>query len=124
MFAPDLTPPPVKEVFDTFAAYEAETAVTDNGTGNIQPDVFYALALNEEAGEVAGKVKKIHGYFGGEYDKERHDMVVKEMGDVLWYLARLAKTLGTDLTTVATANILKLRDRKTRGTIAGSGDNR
>jgi NTP pyrophosphatase (non-canonical NTP hydrolase) len=111
-------------MIDTFAMYEKQTAVTDADSGRVPADVFYALALNEEAGELAGKVKKVHGYFHGEWDKERRDMAIKEMGDVMWYLARMAASLGTNLSEVATANIIKLKDRARRGVIAGEGDRR
>jgi NTP pyrophosphatase (non-canonical NTP hydrolase) len=50
--------------------------------------------------------------------------IVKELGDVLWYLAAMADELGTTLNHVAEVNLEKLRDRKERGVIKSSGDNR
>lgn len=50
--------------------------------------------------------------------------IVKEMGDVLWYLASLADDLGVTLDNVAKTNIKKLADRAARGVIKGEGDNR
>jgi NTP pyrophosphatase (non-canonical NTP hydrolase) len=47
-----------------------------------------------------------------------------EIGDVLWYVARLADELGIDLEEIATYNMNKLLDRLNRGVIQGSGDNR
>lgn len=46
------------------------------------------------------------------------------MGDVLWYMARLAEELDTDLGLVAQHNIDKLADRKLRSSLNGSGDHR
>lgn len=91
----------------------------------ISPVVYPALALNEEAGEVAGKVKKQWRDKGGDfYELEFKLDVMKEMGDVLWYLAELADELGVNLEAVAAMNLEKLEDRKVRGTLHGSGDNR
>jgi NTP pyrophosphatase (non-canonical NTP hydrolase) len=47
-----------------------------------------------------------------------------EIGDVLWYSARLADELGLSLSQIAEDNMEKLLDRKARGVIGGSGDNR
>ena len=92
------------------------------------PDKFTitypALGLASEAGEVCGKIKKVirdHkdlGFAGLPED------VKKELGDVLWYLAVLAYNLGLSLEEVALANLEKLRDRKERDAIKGSGDDR
>ena len=49
---------------------------------------------------------------------------VKELGDVLWFVAECCTVLRVDMDTVAELNIKKLADRKARGVIHGSGDNR
>ena len=77
------------------------------------------LGLAGEAGEVAEKVKKL--YRDSQFSKED---VIKELGDVLFYVTALANHLGSDLQSVANANIKKLHDRKDRNKIKGSGDNR
>ena len=46
------------------------------------------------------------------------------MGDVLWYVANLAKELGISMDEVAQKNIEKLQSRQQRGELHGSGDNR
>ena len=48
----------------------------------------------------------------------------EELGDVLWYLAVLSQDLGQSLDRTAEMNLEKLSERKKRGTLAGSGDNR
>ena len=65
------------------------------------------LGLVGEAGEVAEAVKKHVGH-GHALDV---DAVKKELGDVLWYVAGIATTLGLDLSEVASANIDKLKKR-------------
>lgn len=87
--------------------------------------VTYGLA--EEAGEVAGKMKKAirdEGFDGTNMTDERRGMLVKEIGDVMWYCALLADYLNLPLSEVAKINIDKLQDRKARGVLGGSGDNR
>lgn len=92
--------------------------------------VYPALGCAEEAGEIAGKVKKLWrnlGIFSGKDARitaEQRDAIVKEMGDNLWYLAALANELGVDLKDVAKQNIIKLLDRKERGVIKSEGDTR
>ncbi len=77
------------------------------------------LGLAGEAGEVAEKVKKLMR--DSQFSKEE---VVKELGDVLFYVTALANHIGSNLQTVANTNIKKLHDRKDRNKIKGSGDNR
>jgi NTP pyrophosphatase (non-canonical NTP hydrolase) len=57
------------------------------------------------------------------YALERTE-IAKEVGDVLWYVAALARDLGVDMDTMAQMNLEKLRDRAKRDMIGGSGDNR
>ena len=82
------------------------------------------LGLVGEAGELANKYKKVLRDDGGILHPEKRKDMIKELGDVLWYVAALARDLGADLDDVARENIEKLRDRQARGVIGGSGDNR
>ena len=78
------------------------------------------LGLVGEAGELAEKLKKsIRDY--SSFDKEGS---LKELGDVLFYVAALANFYGGSLQTIAEMNIKKLDDRQLRGVLQGSGDNR
>lgn len=83
---------------------------------------YLALGVASEAGEVAGKVKKIIRD-GGSMDEKRED-IMSEIGDVLWYVAQIGAIIGFSLEEVAKKNIEKLFDRKERNAISGSGDNR
>lgn len=66
-----------------------------------------ALGLTGEAGEVADYIKKVVGH-NHPLDK---DTLVKELGDVLWYVAELCSTIGVDMGDVASANVKKLKKR-------------
>ena len=86
---------------------------------------YLALGMTSEAGEVAGKVKKL--IRDGE-DVEGFEMkklaISSEIGDVLWYCAMMAKEVGVPLASIMQENLDKLHSRKERGTLSGSGDNR
>ncbi len=80
---------------------------------------YLALGLNGEAGEVAEKIKK-----SIRDDKELGEELQQEIGDCLWYMARLLDELGYGFSDTAEANLDKLLDRKQRDKISGSGDDR
>ena len=80
---------------------------------------YLALGLTSEAGEVAGKVKKL--IRDGKGDKKA---IASEIGDVLWYCAMLAKETKVSLNDIMKDNLKKLYSSKERGTLQGSGDNR
>ena len=83
---------------------------------------YLTLKLAAEAGE-AGQVVAKH--IRGDYDfNEVPEKLLKEMGDVLWYLADLCTMLGVPMDALAESNLAKLSDRATRGLIRGSGDER
>lgn len=83
---------------------------------------YPALGLASEAGEVAGKVKKVLRDHAGDFDQDQIAAIKDELGDVLWYVATLAADLGLPLDDIASHNIDKLRSRQARGTIQGDGD--
>jgi NTP pyrophosphatase (non-canonical NTP hydrolase) len=102
--------------------------------------VYYALGLAGEAGECADKLKK-HFRDDGEAHSggyvptwssahpeliggERREAFKKELGDVLWYVARFAHHLGFTLDDVARGNIEKLASRMDRDLLGGDGDDR
>ena len=86
--------------------------------------VYPALGLAGESGEVSDKIKKIFRDKGGEFDDKAIESIAAELGDVLWYLATICDVLNIELGSVAQGNIDKLRSRKLRGALYGSGDDR
>ena len=82
------------------------------------------LGLVGEAGETADKIKKILRDKNGEVSDEDRDLVVKELGDTLWYIAAISRYLGVDLSEVAQGNIEKLESRYQRNKLHGEGDKR
>ena len=78
------------------------------------------LGLVGEAGEVAEKVKKLIR----DKSKFTKQDVVKELGDVVFYVTAIANYYGSDLSEVIEENVIKLDGREARGTLKGSGDNR
>lgn len=85
---------------------------------------YLVLGLTSEAGEVAGKYKKIIRDNDGIITDELMLALADEVGDVLWYCSELATALNTNLGAIANRNVEKLQSRKARGVIGGSGDNR
>lgn len=88
---------------------------------------YCALGLNGEAGEVAEKIKKLYrddGFRGVDISPERTGAIVKEMGDVAWYLAALATSIGVPLSRVLQANLDKLDKRLRENKLGGDGDDR
>lgn len=96
------------------------TAIYPND-GNIS---YLALAICGEAGELADKVKKVLRDKQGQFYMPDLTAIAMELGDVLWYVANLAKVLGYDLSDIATLNLEKINGRVERGTLHGTGDNR
>lgn len=73
-------------------------------------------ALNDE---------KPHGQLTfNDLTPQRREALIKELGDVLWYVAALARELEVSLSDVALMNLTKLSSRSQRGTLQGSGDER
>lgn len=86
--------------------------------------IYPTLGLANEAGEVAGKIKKIFRDKGGIIGEAEQEALKSELGDVLWYLSQVCTELDIALDEVAETNITKLLDRQARGKIQGDGDNR
>lgn len=103
--------------------------------------MYTALGL-AEAGEIQNKVKKMFRDDGviefvdtpfrdGDnlvrfktITPERRAAIIKEMGGNLWYLAALAREIGTTLSEVAFHNLDELCGRTERDTLNGDGDDR
>jgi NTP pyrophosphatase (non-canonical NTP hydrolase) len=91
-----------------FVEYQWRSARTANHTLDPEKRAMIAgLGLNGESGEVAELLKKALGH-GHPYDEEK---MIKELGDVLWYVAELCTIHGLRMDRVAQRNIEKLEAR-------------
>jgi NTP pyrophosphatase (non-canonical NTP hydrolase) len=107
-----------------FNEYQSKSRKTATYPAIGHPVIYPALGLVNEAGEVAGKIKKIFRDQDGEISEGSRAALKAELGDVLWYIAQVATELGLSLDEIAEYNIAKLYDRLERGKIRGEGDNR
>lgn len=82
------------------------------------------MGLAGEAGEVVDKFKKILRDKNGEISSEDRENVIKELGDVMWYIASIARYMEIPMSEIAHKNIEKLEGRLQRGTVHGEGDER
>jgi len=82
--------------------------------------IYPTLGMLGEAGEASEKVKK---WLRGDRELDKLELL-KEAGDVLWYLASLADDLGFTFQDMVDENVKKLSSRKERGVQKGDGDNR
>ncbi len=78
------------------------------------------MGLCGEAGEAIDIVKKWLAQ-GHELDREH---LIKELGDIAWYLAETATALDMDLETVLEKNIEKLKHRYPEGFDSGRSASR
>ena len=85
-----------------------------------QAIIYPTLGIAGESGEVSEKVKK---WLRGDKELDKAELV-KELGDIMWYITSLADDLGYSLQQVIDANVAKLKSRKARGVQKGDGDNR
>ena len=69
------------------------------------------MGLGGESGEVIDIVKK-HLFQGHPLDKEK---IIKELGDVMWYVAEVCEALDISLDEVMEGNIEKLQKRFKNG---------
>ena len=92
-----------------FDQYQKATRRTDNmKLPETQHIAMLVMGLSGEAGEVLDTFKKYLYHGHSEPDIEK---IQEELGDILWYVARLADMYSLRLGEVAQANIEKLVER-------------
>lgn len=92
--------------------YQALAQVTAGAGGDGEKRLMVAaLGLTGEAGEFADQVKKkvAHGH------TISLEEMADELGDVLWYIAEAASSLGLTLDDIAAGNVVKLAIRYPEG---------
>lgn len=111
---------------------QAHRTIAGHAAENI---TYLGFGLMAEAGEVADKIAKAVRRVGIKINNNEiifvrgdssqfTDNVVDELGDVLWFVAMLARYPGVSLEEVMRRNLDKLADRQARGVIVGDGDKR
>ena len=111
-----------------FDEYQKRAAKYDlaEATADLKAPGFIekVLGLVGEAGETADKIKKILRDKDGVVSEEDRELIIKELGDTLWYIAAISRYLEVSLSEVANGNITKLEDRYQRNKLHGEGDKR
>ena len=107
-----------------YGSYQEQSRKTYSEIETNDPIVYPTLGLVNEAGEVAGKIKKIFRDKAGQISDDDREALKHELGDVLWYLTQICTNLELTLEEVAEANLDKLFSRLERGKIRGDGDHR
>ena len=108
--------------FDEYQKQALTTAISHPDP--LMDKTIWAMGISGEAGEVIEKWKKIVAYKDGKISDEDRQELKKELGDVVWYIAVFAHSLGLSLDEVMQLNLDKLANRNKRGVIKGQGDNR
>ena len=117
-------------------ATEYQTQAHRTIAGHAAENISYlSFGLVAEVGEGADKIAK--AVRRGEISINNDEIIIKrgsveeltqniadELGDVLWFVAMLARRLGYSLEEVMKLNLDKLADRQRRGVIIGDGDKR
>ena len=90
----------------------------------IPPEIYGSLAMCGEAGELAGKIKKLWRDDDGVVSDERKAAILDELGDILWYLTYTGHGFGYTLADIMHRNVIKLNGRRRRNVQKGDGDHR
>lgn len=109
--------------FNEYEKLASRTATFEGKVGEYKL-MYLCLGLAGETGEVIEKIKKVIRNDEGTISAEKREAIKQELGDVLWYLAQLARVCDLPFDDVAQANIEKLADRHKRGVIRSEGDTR
>ena len=110
---------------DDYAQQAITTLSSDYAYGDANAQLMgMVLGLGGESGEVLEKFKKILRDQKGEITELDKQAIIKELGDILWYVTAVAPLLGSSLEEVAQRNNAKLASRQQRGQLRGSGDDR
>jgi NTP pyrophosphatase (non-canonical NTP hydrolase) len=106
---------PVKEVsvessdFNKYQGFVDKTAIH-------RDDIYPVLGLAGETGEFVELVKKAWRKDGAEWADNFDRMKAKsELGDILWYVARIGAVLEIPLDDIVADNMAKLLDRVKNG---------
>ena len=82
----------------------------DRQGANIERLLTAAVGISAEGGEFTEIVKKI-AFQGKELNGDVKLHMVKELGDVFWYIAQACNALDVDFQTIVVTNMMKLAAR-------------
>ncbi len=107
----------VKEWESTYTEFTRDTAQYPK---EVEME-YLMIGLANEVGEVLGKYKK---HIRGDVMvmSDFRDALIAELGDVMWYFARICDVLDVKMYEVMERNVSKLISRKVRDKIKGDGD--
>ena len=107
-----------------FSDYQRRAARTGGAVEVNHPIVYPTLGLTNEAGEVAGKVKKIFRDRGGVVSEDDRVALTLELGDVLGTSPSSAHNSESISMTRQRRTFASLKTGQTRGRLSGDGDYR
>lgn len=95
-------------MMDDINKYQEAAMRTAKDMGSQKMNLIHAaMGMSSDAGEFVDCIKK-HAVYGKELDEIN---AIEEIGDVLWFCALAAQSLGITLEYVARKNIEKLQKR-------------
>lgn len=110
---------------DEYGKQAISTLTSDHAYGDLSAELTaQVLGLVGESGEVAEKFKKLIRDKAGKLSDDDRAELLKELGDILWYVNAVSHLLDSSIDEVAEKNLQKVLSRKERGVTKGSGDNR
>ena len=109
-----------KELIDEYNSFIYKTKIYPKEL----PIIYPVLGMCGESGEAAEKVKKVLRDNNKEFSEENKKAILKELGDVLWYITATAQDMGYSLEDVIKNNFQKINRRVNTNTQHGEGDNR
>lgn len=86
----------------------------ENQGNNVSRLLTAAVGMSAEAGEFTEIVKKSL-FQGKPLNTDTTDHMMRELGDIMWYVAQACMALGISLEEVLVVNMLKLADRYPEG---------
>jgi NTP pyrophosphatase (non-canonical NTP hydrolase) len=93
-----------------------EAIASSHSKANLQSRLgTIGLGAAGEGGEIADLIKKVLYHKGGIFEDSDREKLVKELGDVLWYVAFACNTLNTTLEELMWENMEKLKERYPTG---------
>lgn len=70
--------------------------------------LYYCVGMGGESGEVLNEVKKLYRDHNNILTMKIKNNIIKELGDVLWYITSIAKYIDSSLEEIIKENMKKL----------------